>query len=201
MNRLVAVLNNEKDIVQNVDYHYYEQPFMDLGLESYDAKATGDTINFDVSSSTVNYTISENSGGWLTVVKDAYNVTVSCSANTGAANRSATITFTNDTISDQLTITQRKVSLTADFSNVVDLIGELASFTIPVTSNAPWTVSTSPAVQSYISIDPTSGNGNGTITVTCDAVPTSGSVSITLTISNPYGTSLNQAIIVKKPKL
>ncbi len=198
-NRLESILNNDKDIVQNVDYHYYEQPFMDLNLESYDAKAVGDTINFDVSTSNINYTISEDSGGWLAVVKDGYNVTVSCSANTGAANRSATITFTNGSISDQLTIRQKKISLAADFSNVVDLTGELASFTIPVTSNAPWTVSLSPVGQSAISIDTDSGNGNGTITVTCE--DTSTTILVTLSISNAYGTTLNQVIRVRRPRL
>ncbi len=199
LNRLVAVLNKDKDIVQNVDYHYYEQPFMDLGLESYDAKAGGDTINFDVLSSTVNYTISENSGGWLTVVKDGYNVTVNCSANTGATNRLETITFTNDTISDQLVIRQDRVSLMADFSNVIDFNSELQSFTIPVTSNAPWTVSLSPVSQSAISIGTDSGNGNGTIRVTCE--DTSTTILVTLSISNAYGTTLNQIIRVRRSRL
>ncbi len=163
LNRLIAVLNNEKDIAQSIDYHYYEEPFMHIQTNTVNTNPVGETFTLNVSSNTTGFTITNNYNTWVFDTITGNQVNITTSANNTGENRTATLTFTGtEGGEDQLTINQAEVYLNINQSSkAVNWGGE--TFTVNVsTNNIDYSVSDT---ASWIT---TSKNGSQ-VSVTVDA--------------------------------
>jgi hypothetical protein len=168
-NRLSLVKNTDEDIVQKTNYHYQIIPFLDVTTSAITANPSGSTHNVSVSTNVTNWTVSDNSGGWLSVVKYGDQAIITVLNNDSGSSRSATITFDGGGAMDYITVNQAYIVPTVSVnpsSFYFSSVGQ--SFTISVTSNTNWTVSYS-SLGNWISASPSSGSGNGSVQVNCVA--------------------------------
>jgi len=149
------------------------------------AATEGSSATFNVSSN-ISWTAASNQM-WLSVnpangTGDG-TVTVTAEANPTTSNRIATLTVTGNGVSSQtITVTQRAGSATLSISpevlNVSSANGSTASFSI--TSNTNWTVSSG---ESWLTVNPVSGNNSNTILVTAEENLATSERSAIVTIS------------------
>jgi uncharacterized protein (TIGR02145 family) len=81
--------------------------------------------------------------------------------------RVATVTFTAGTLSKTVAVTQESAVATLVVSPAaIDAVANAGSYTITITSNAPWTAA---ANADWLTLAPAAGEGNGTIAVSVAA--------------------------------
>lgn len=146
----------------------------------------------DVAGST-NFTIASNvtwsatdNASWLSLnpTNGTGNVMVTATftANASANPRTATITFTGSGVSNQVvTITQAGTALFLTVSPTSQNVGAAAGSTnFTITSNVSWSASDN---ASWLTLNPTTGNGNGTLSATYTANATSTPRAAIITVS------------------
>ena len=135
------------------------------------------------------WTVGNDASSWLTVSSSSGTnngmITVTATANTITASRTATITVNSSVqgVSSQtISVTQMGVApvLTVSETSLEFLAsGEQKTFT--VASNISWTVSSSAAT--WLTVSPESGSNNGMVTVTASSNSSSSQRTATITVS------------------
>ncbi|MCK5676951.1 MAG: BACON domain-containing protein [Flavobacteriaceae bacterium] len=112
LNRLKAVLNNDEDVVQYINYNYKSEPEIILSINTYNFSDAAGSKSVTVTSNR-NWIVSE-SVSWLSLSTSSGSnngsFIINCTANTGSA-RSATVTVTAEDITQTISITQDEKSL------------------------------------------------------------------------------------------
>jgi hypothetical protein len=129
----------------------------------------------------------ESSAAWLTVNPATGQgngaISVSVTENAAPETREATITVTAGNAVKTVTVTQTGVEplLTVNQKELEGIHEGPDSYSLTITSNTAWTAKKSTA--DWLTVSPTTGQGNGTITVTVtrNAVTQSRSATITVT--------------------
>jgi hypothetical protein len=106
---------------------------------------------------------------WCTVQPASGNgdgvVIVNIAENTVIVTRTATITFTADTLTRTVAVTQAAVAPVLEVDRTtIDAAATAGSYPIAVASNATWTVTVN-ADATWCTVQPESGNGDGVATV------------------------------------
>ena len=125
--------------------------------------------NFTINSN-IAWTISQNSGGWLTVSPLSgslvQNIKVTAAANTGSTSRNATITVTGGGIIRTVSVTQ--LGVVAPFLNVSPGSLTFPNYgneqTLDISSNVSSWTATSDAT-AWLKVAPGSGSNDGKVTV------------------------------------
>lgn len=152
--------------------------------------ATANSFNVAV---TTNGSVWETSNvpTWITLSRASGSgsdvVSVSCHENQSYLSRTATITFTAGGTTRTLTIVQAGASAVISLDKTSQSVGSTAdSFDVAVTTNgATWNTS---GIPSWITLSPTSGNGNKTVTVTYQENPSTTSRTATITFTSGSST-------------
>ncbi|MFR9513839.1 MAG: BACON domain-containing carbohydrate-binding protein [Rikenellaceae bacterium] len=142
-------------------------PFVSLSVTETSVDADGKSFSLDVTS---NYKWSVGDlPEWISLDPSSgegdATVVVSCEANGDTEKREATVVFTADQSSATLTITQigSNPTIAIDYkTKSVSSIGEI--FSLYVISNYIWSADNIPE---WLTLDPSSGDGNAEITITC----------------------------------
>lgn len=112
LNRLKAVLNNDEDVVQYINYNYKSEPEITLSINTYNFSDAAGSKSVTVTSNR-NWIVSE-SVSWLSISTSSGSndgsFIINCTANTGSA-RSATVTVTAEGITQTISVTQDEKSL------------------------------------------------------------------------------------------
>jgi len=138
------------------------------------------TLNFGRGGGTQNITVSSNdswtiSGGadWLTVSPQSGTrntaITVTATQNGIAEAREATLTFSSETQTATVTITQEAALPVIQLNrNTLNFNSVGGNQTVTVSSNGNWTVS---GGADWLTVSPQSGTGNVTVTISATANP------------------------------
>jgi len=106
-NRLKAILNNDEEVVQYINYNYKSDPEIILSNTTYTFNSPADSKSISVASNR-NWTVSE-SVSWLSLSTTSGSnngsFIINCTANTGT-QRTATVTVTAEGISQTVFVTQ-----------------------------------------------------------------------------------------------
>lgn len=112
LNRLKAVLNNDEDVVQYINYNYKSEPEIILSINTYNFSDAAGSKSVTVTSNR-NWIVSEPVS-WLSLSTSSGSnngsFIINCTANTGSA-RSATVTVTAEDITQTISVTQDEKSL------------------------------------------------------------------------------------------
>jgi uncharacterized protein (TIGR02145 family) len=93
-------------------------------------------------------------------------VTINVTKNPSAESRAATITFAAGTLSKAVAVTQVGAPVELDVTpSSFAAAYTAATYTVAVTSNAPWTAAVSDDATAWCSLSAASGTANGTVTI------------------------------------
>ena len=155
-NRLKAILNNDEDVVQYINYNYKSEPEIILSINTYNFSDAIGSKSVTVTSNR-DWTVSV-SESWLSLSTSSGSnngsFIINCTANTGSA-RSATVTVTNaEDITQTISITQDEKSL--DFT--LTQLG--TSYQTTTFFNSTITVSEQPNVIYHYALNTFNNYGN-----------------------------------------
>lgn len=155
-NRLKAILNNDEDVVQYINYNYKSEPEIILSINTYNFSDTAGSKSVTVTSNR-DWTVSV-SESWLSLSTSSGSnngsFIINCTANTGSA-RFATVTVTNaEDITQTISITQDEKSL--DFT--LTQLG--TSYQTTSFSNSTITLSEQPYVIYHYALNTFNNYGN-----------------------------------------
>jgi len=184
--------NGESSWSETWSFTTEEDKFIDVTPSQVNvAAAAGSSSSFAISSN-VEWTLSSDQN-WLTPspLSGTGNKTINLIANknTTISSRTATISIASQGLPTKtVTVTQDAGAATLDVSSnnltIESTNGSTANFS--VTSNTSWNASSD---QSWLSLNPPSGNGNLTVVATAEANLTTSSRSGTIFLSAPGTTS------------
>lgn len=154
-NRLKAILNNDEDVVQYINYNYKSDPEIVLSNTTHTFSSSAESKSISVTSNR-NWTVTEPVS-WLSLSTSSGSndgsFIIYCTANTGA-ERSATVTVTAEGVTQSILVTQEAPAL--DFT--LTQIG--TSYQTSSFSNSTINSSEQPNVIYYYLIDTYSNYGN-----------------------------------------
>ena len=154
-----------------------------------EVEAAGGTVSVDVTSNGP-WTVSiPSAAGWATADaasgEGSKKVTFTIAPNTDFEARSVDVTFAVQDKTATVKISQKAPAPTLDVNpSAISAAAEGASFELNVESNAPWTVT---AAESWITVDPASGQGNGKVILTVAANIARATRSATVTFKETVG--------------
>jgi hypothetical protein len=127
------------------------------------------STTFSIISNT-SWTIDDDAG-WLTINPASGSgngtITATYTNNTLAAQRIGTVTISGAGVSSQqVTVTQSEINLLSVTPSARNVGPEAGSTTFSISSNTTWTIADDAG---WLSVNPSSGNGNAIITATCTA--------------------------------
>lgn len=146
-----------------------EEPTLTVSGPSLTVGATENSTGTFTITSTTSWTVS-SSESWLTVnpasgSNDA-TVVVTAQPNTGASDRTATVTVTAAGVAEQtVTVTQEGTTLILSTTSLSISLEENSTATFDIISDTTWTISV-PNTYKWLIVSPASGSKNATITVT-----------------------------------
>jgi hypothetical protein len=111
-------------------------------------------------------------------------VTVNVAENATVETRTATVTLTAGTLTQQVAVTQAAALPVLDVDKTtIDATAAAATYSIGVTSNTAWTVAVS-AGATWCTVSPATGTGDGTVTVNVEFYAEIGHRAATVTLSS-----------------
>ena len=150
--------------------------FLTISPTSLSYAQSGGTQTISITSNT-SWTVDRGSATWLTISPTSGSndgtISVTASANTTTAERTATITVNGDNITQAITVIQEaKAYLTVSTTNI-NFSSSNGTKTFTISSNTSWIIEDGNK-SAWLTISPTSGTNNGIISLTATANNTSG---------------------------
>jgi Leucine-rich repeat (LRR) protein len=175
-------------------------PELSLTPAMVDANAAAGTYNIAVKSNTAWVAAVDNASvnSWCRIESGAKGtengtITVALEANTVIAVRTATLSVSAGTLSQQVTVTQAAAApaLSLDKESI-PATATAGTYAIAVTSNSTWTAESN---ADWCTLAGDSGNGNGTVTVNVTENSTVSTRAATVTVSS--GTLTQQVAVTQ----